>query len=94
MQDMINQMHPHESQSKANQDDLNDRTQESSTRNGIGVYQQPVEDEIEPGHVPMSEILKANHEENMQQQSGFQRPSSRTLKVPKQAVQKKESAHH
>ena len=30
------------------------------TKHGHGVQQVPVEDEIEPGHVPIAEILKAN----------------------------------
>ena len=28
---------------------------------GAGVQQVPVEDEVEPGHVPIAEIIKANH---------------------------------
>jgi hypothetical protein len=40
----------------------------------------PVEDEVEPGHVPIAEIIKANHIE-MQQQSGFQRPPSSKQKA-------------
>ena len=37
-----------------------ERALDSNNRHGIGVQQVPVEDEIEPGHVPIAEILKAN----------------------------------
>jgi len=37
-----------------------EKTADWNNKNGIGVQQVPVEDEIEPGHVPIAEILKAN----------------------------------
>ena len=47
-------------QKEKNGDKL-ERDLESSTRHGAGVQQVPVEDEVEPGHVPIAEIIKANH---------------------------------
>lgn len=36
-----------------------------------------VKDDDEPDHVPISEIIKANHLEKMEAQSGFMRPNSK-----------------
>jgi len=36
-----------------------------------------VQDDNEPSHVPIAEIIKANHLEKMEAQSGFMRPASK-----------------
>ena len=49
-------------------------------RHGVGVQQNHVVDDPEPGHVPLTEIMKVNKIE--QQQSGFMRPpSSQNIKI-------------
>jgi len=46
------------------------------TVNGKGIFQNPVQDEEEPGHVPIADIMKHDQLAMHQQQSG-QRPPSK-----------------
>ena len=48
--------------------------------NGRGIFQNPVQDEEEPGHVPIADIMKHNQLEMSQQQSGQRPPSKKAQK--------------